>query len=486
MLNIGAKWQVGIIQAHLPNREPEIPPHPERLVEALLSSACLRDDGGLAHRRALRTLEGCAPAVCVTPSIGKAGVTLARFAPYIENPGKDPFVAACAFETHPRIVAGDLHVVYSYDLPVEGEEAALIREMMAGVFYLGESESAVTLKFVESIPDDFVRYVPCKGEYAGIPMRVPRKGRLDLLESSYETRMARVVDAMEKNKPELAYRQWSEFREINDLVDVIAYRRAADIVDSPLRMHEALFADGGEPANIDPSNFDEMLADCRSAWLDSLRVQAPELTGHETNGAPTTRPHVGFVPLFDCSRPYATGAMQGFAIVIPSIMPAALAEEAAAALARTVNVRRSNSAIRVPLVDPATYRAERGRRGQPKLRVAERMRGDGRTWVTITPVVPWRYSKPKRLLKDPDTMLPIIQEIFERAGLPQPIDVRWGPSSPLVGTQHVAALVNKPTCEGKPLPRPMHLVFTFDRPVRGPIVLGRRAWKGYGACLPIK
>jgi len=486
MLHIGAKWQVGIIQAHLPDKKPEIPPHPERVMEALLAAAWAMG-GSERHRRALRFLEDRPPVISHTPSIAREGstVTLRRYGAYIQDDNKNYFKNGCLFESHPVVVGGDLHAVYSYDISEDGDEAAAIRELLAEVYYLGETESAVTLKYIRAIPDGFITLVPSKIKGVGIAIRVPAKGRVDLLEGSYKRRVERAFHAMERGRADIAYRQWSEFREFNDLITLVSYVRKSDVVESNWHLRCAFFADGCDP-NVGSADFDALLADCRSAWMDSLRVQVPELTGHEPDGAPTVKPHVALVPLLDIGRPYATGAMTGFGVLIPKVLPADLRREAESALARTINVRRSDCAVRLPIVDAETYRAARGRRPPTKTRMPQRMVRKSVSWATVTPVVPWRYGKSARDRKDPQAALPAIHEIFERAGLPQPIKVHWGPSSLFAGAAHAAvATKTLRTPDGKPLPRAMHLSFEFESPVCGPIVLGRRSWKGYGLCLPI-
>jgi CRISPR-associated protein Csb2 len=478
MINIAAKWQVGILQAHLPNQKPEVPPHVERLVEALLAGASMREDGGTPHRRALRALEGQRPIISMTPAFGE-GTALLRYGRYVEDTNANLFTAGCAFQSFPVIVGDDIQVVYSYNMPMDLDTRRLLQETLCEVFYLGESESAVTLKLVDEIPQHFERYEPAR--YGGDKrIRVPKKGRLDLLEATYVRRVGLSLAAL--NDPKLAHRQMAEFREFNDLVDEVEYRKVTNAYDAGWDLRVSLVRDA--LPNVDGTNFDQFIADYRSSWMDSLRTEAPELTGHERDGTPTTKPHVGFAPILDVGRPYATGAIQGVGILIPKGIPCELVTEINAAIERTVNVRSSSGARRIPLIDSNTYEDSIGKRG-PKLRVPHAMFATSTSWATITPAIPFRFTKTEKERKDPDAALPALYEIFERAGLPRPAWIRWGPMNFLSGVKHVGAIAERPIdYAGKPLPLARHLEFGFSVPVKGPIILGRRAWKGYGICFP--
>jgi CRISPR-associated protein Csb2 len=502
VIHIAATWRVGLVQAHTPSREPEWPPHPERLIETLLAGAWARDEN-LAHRRALRTLEGQAPKISLTRQASD-GVQMHRYGRYVQSSGQYAKVdgggpkfleAECAFLTVPIFVGDGPHAVYSYDLPEDPERDALLAEVLSEVWYVGESASSVTLRLVEKPPEGMRLFVPDRrGER---PLRIPLPGRLDTLEAAYARRIAGVTAATRTSggigtatkargeaeasaqrdlaNGKAAWIAMREFREAEDAVAYAHYREAGEAVVGRWHLEAAIFL--SPPVDIDGRNFEKVIADYRIAWLDSLRRTDPELTGHEIDGTPAARQHVGFIPLLDVGRPYAEGSLQGIGVLIPRDLEDAVKREAFAAVERTASIRGREQ--RMILLDEDSY-VENAGKAAPRLRIARQMRRASREWATFTPAIPFRYTKSQALRRDPDALRPAVLEMFARAGLPEPRYVRWAPASIVSGAPHTATILRDPH-----LPPARHLIFGFDEEVQGPIVLGRRAWKGYGACLPL-
>src|SRR5205823_3406568 len=99
-------------------------------------------------------------------------------------------------------------------------------------------------------------------------------------------------------------------------------------------------------------------------------------------------------------------------------------------------------------------------------------------WATVTPVVLDHY--PRRRLRPED----VVAEACVRAGLPCPAEVAVGHSPALPGVPHSRSFPALPARPSRP-PRPLtHAVLSFDRPVRGPVLIGAGRYLGYGLCRP--
>ena len=502
MIHIGATWRTGIVQAHTADDEPEWPVHPERLAEALLSCAHAREDGA-PLRAALRALEGTAPTVRLTRyADARGGFVMDRYARNVRTDANKLLVAEVFFRHNPIVVYGDgPHAVYSYDLPEDSERDVRLAELLSEVWYLGKSLSSVTLRLLPEAPANMRVLVPDEkvGKYR---MRVPEVGRLALLESSYADRTAGVAAATQtsgtlitkkvKNEPEaadnrdtknaeIAYLQMREFRDAETLVKQQRYRESREVAASPFVLDVSMLET--PDVSFTGQNFGVAITAYRTAWLNQNRSQDPRLTGHEASKAPTLEEHVGFVPILDVDRPYSSGKLLGFGVLIPRSLPEALAQEAreATSTVKTIQTVGGRISIFHETEIELQQRKEQGS-SRDRLRLAKRMRETSKTWATVTPAMTWRHIKPQHLRRDPNTMLPAIEEMFERAGLPIPIRIDFRPVSAIPGAPHAAQVERDAKMIGLPVLR--HFSFTFAEDVSGPIVLGRRAWKGYGICLP--
>jgi CRISPR-associated protein Csb2 len=102
------------------------------------------------------------------------------------------------------------------------------------------------------------------------------------------------------------------------------------------------------------------------------------------------------------------------------------------------------------------------------------------TWASVTPVVLHHYPKKR----DGDTER-ILREAFVSALFPAPVSVRAQSVSCVAGGGHAAAIPLF-TEGGKDLCRhQVHVVATFAQPVRGPMLVGRGRFRGYGLFRPI-
>jgi CRISPR-associated protein Csb2 len=96
-----------------------------------------------------------------------------------------------------------------------------------------------------------------------------------------------------------------------------------------------------------------------------------------------------------------------------------------------------------------------------------------RTWVSVTPLVLDRHPKRDQQIED------LVADSVEMAGHPRPLEVVLGQGSPLRGVP--VAREFRPRSGG----RWTHAALTFERPVAGPMLLGRDRHFGMGLMRPL-
>src|SRR5262249_8884866 len=106
--------------------------------------------------------------------------------------------------------------------------------------------------------------------------------------------------------------------------------------------------------------------------------------------------------------------------------------------------------------------------------------GPAACWTSATPVLLDRFPKKNRAPVE-DT----IARSCQHAGLPRPARVAVSRYSPLHGVEPSGRFLKvRPAAD---LPPPStHVTLTFDRPVRGPVLIGAGRYFGLGLMRPFK
>ncbi|MBP5232779.1 MAG: type I-U CRISPR-associated protein Cas5/Cas6, partial [Planctomycetes bacterium] len=262
---------------------PEWPPHPDRAFQALVA-AWGENGRGPAERTALEWLERQGPpALAVPPAMTVQSV--GAYVPANDDPkGKDlpqllPGNRHRSKRTFPATtVAAPVTLTWKEAAP-PAEALAALRELCARVTHVGSSRSLVRMWVVDddAIPEP--TWLPdARGE---LSLRVPAPGRLATLEGAY-------ADGGEKwQRPPCA--PWRRYRE-------------AGAAKLP---HSAFAADWTVLKIVGRSEFGLAQSPAVTAALrDTLIKGADDLpgamrlvSGHESDGAPLTVPHLAAVPL---------------------------------------------------------------------------------------------------------------------------------------------------------------------------------------------
>ena len=215
----------------------------------------------------------------------------------------------------------------------------------------------------------------------------------------------------------------------------------------------------------------------------------PILRGRGSNAHVAILP-LNFVALHDGQGPaarHADGHTLGVAVVLPhelrtrdvSIQRLAV-ERGLMALCLGIDGQQPIP-IEVPRVGNVVVRPLPGGPNTPVTLTESTYRRPSRTWTTVTPIVHSRYL-PRR------TEGAIYEQVANECrdvGLPEPsrVEVRRQPRHR--GAPAHIANRSLPAGWDGPLKGPQsHLDLWFDRPIAGPIVLGRARHFGLGLCLP--
>jgi CRISPR-associated protein Csb2 len=226
----------------------------------------------------------------------------------------------------------------------------------------------------------------------------------------------------------------------------------------------------------------------RNGVMKATGAPIPEwLSGHDPAGAPSLNPHLAFFPLPYVGFEFADGHVLGIGIAVPrNIQPAEGAtrdEELRRFLGPLLFDTDTGQERQILLWEKQAWRwlLERETRERPPLTLQRlSWTKPSRTWASVTPVV--LHHHPKK--RDGDVER-IVKEAFVSAHFPEPESVSVRSVSAVEGAGHAMAL--PPFTEGGAnLCRyQTHVVARFGRPVRGPMLVGRGRFRGYGLFRPI-
>lgn len=326
----------------------------------------------------------------------------------------------------PQMVGISAPVFFGWDADVN---SAWLKPVLDAVTYLGRAESTVRLSLAEDMPEMPYHLMPDgQGEEL---LRVPDKGWLATLQAHHGGR-ARVV---------APYVGYSNPRE--------------RVAPSPWGELFALRPDGGELRDA------VMLGDAlrRAAMSHAPEQMSPVLHGHDPvrHAAWLTLPNVG--------HDHADGRVLGIGMLLPEGVSEAARTEAVWALSQVGHIEAGR---RLAVRRPASYEQ------LPSGISLGTWAKASDTWSSVTPIVLERHPRRGQSVET------VIADTCERWCYPRPVAVEVGQRSPLRGVPMAKAF--RPRRRG----RWTHAVLHWDRPVRGPVLLGRDQHFGLGLCRPLR
>jgi CRISPR-associated protein Csb2 len=473
MLALGIHFLMDRVMATHPadRARPEWPPHPDRAFMALVA-AHVETGAADDEAAALRWLEALPPP-SLSASAARPRAAVTAFVPVNDNSspivknkaltpmGSMPIGRSRQARAFPATIPDD-PVVYLVWL--EAEVPAAYRKALDGlcakVTYLGHSASPVRVWLEES--PAAITLAPKVGR-AGVQLRVPGPGRLNDLRDRYQAGR-RPAPALWQGydaplAPQLAVPADARSYFDDNLVVLRQVGGRRFPMESSLLLAQAL----------------------RNTLMSRLgRSPSPEwLSGHESSGAVSGRPHLAIFPLAFTGHEHADGHLLGLGLALPRD------------LSDTDGIALMSLLEEEPGL-PAELRLLLGRVGecdlirddQPESELPRALQtsafvGPSQRWATVTPAVLDRFPR-----KGSD-MESILAMACERIGLPRPSDVILSACALHEGAPHARSFPSLPARAGRPQRWHTHAVLLFSRPVFGPMLIGAGRYHGYGLSWPL-
>lgn len=502
----------------------EWPPSPVRVIGALLAAAHeVPSDDVEADRRVIaRLCESEEPPVLVAPPLAdevpsniSAGVHelrgTTRWVPRnpelselrSEKEGIWPtkLRVKMAAANKSGVAVGDEPVVFVWEgVDLDADEYDRLNRLVSEVAWLGTSRTPTLMRVVSESDAGDVRVderarvwnpVPWSDPFSGIPVRVPTPELIAQFDRSHAARRS-TKDRVEKvgllaPTNGGAWVNYTSQAEIGQAAGFDAgIWSSTPIVVAVDREHSGL------PSL---SNAYQLTRSLRRAILATFEARglagdAPSiLVGRGSD------PHVAITPMAHVGYGHSDGAIYGFAIWIPQGTDRTepdQRERVAGALRQFTNAGDERRSIAIEgngqlwlggdETDGESPIAARGSRLQRAALSLDRYTRASEYWLSVTPVVHSRFrtSTGRRGVERQ------VEADLSDAGLPEYAEFHcrdrcyaWGGSNAISREaipEEWAASVNGPRG---------HLALRFDRPVRGPILLGRARHYGVGLCVPV-
>ena len=496
MLSLEVEFLTGVSVAASPNRreQPEWPPHPDRLFQALVAAWGREERPDDEERAALEWLEEL-PTEGLIVSAPKAH---RRDIVTVYVPPNNSRTTGAVGDKAPKNLTAAIRVVpdarknrqpRAFPAMIPAADRPLVRyiwrnadgieihrnalaRLVAEVTYLGHSHSLVRVAIV----DDGVNSTKQDDEWIGeraVSVRLPHKSRLRYLTQQHER--SKTEPRIVRPNPSLATKRFE-----------------------PLKPAVAAFT-LFDPDNVtvlgDDGGFvPEVLAFPLVAkrLRDALLKLAPEgtpipalLSGHDADRRPTAEPHIATIPLADVGWTHSLGRLMGLALVWPRHVPDA---------DRKAALRLIAAFLRGGIDDVGLLHF--GRSGSWRLSLApdteraslrfERYAQVATRWGTVLPAVLDRHPKNK----PGEDVATIVATACVNAGLPveavEGLDIEIHKYSPIRAAPSAREVERSLPADSPYRDRPLrHLVLSFARPIRGPLIIGAGRFRGLGLCLPL-
>lgn len=501
MIALGVRYLTRYASAtDLARRRPEWPPHWGR---AFMALAAGHFEGGEAagEREALEWLES-APLPSLYASEADDRSAVEAYVPVNDQHGgvlQRPRQARAFPRTRPH----EECVYFIWDCEPEAEIRAGLESVCRKVTRIGHSSSAVQMWVARPGEEPAPNWIPGDG-LQETRMRVASTGTLRMLEDNFNGKAIVEYDALAMALEGAKGQQKTAIkRELKEkfaagppearrpvLVNWQGYgrkRKAKDVaglVEGPFDDDFVVLA-RYEGMALGLESTLQLTGALRDAVMKAAGSPPEWLSGHDTAGSPSLENHAAFFPLPFVGAEHADGHVLGLGMALPRGLRHSpelrrflgpLFFDGETGEERPVRLWRRNAKGDVAW----QWELWRETRERPPASLRREIwTGPSRVWASVTPVVLHHY--PKR--RDGDVER-IVREAFHSALLPEPEWVEVGPVSRFTGAGHVMAM--PPFTEGgASLCRyQTHVRVRFTEAVRGPMLVGRGRFRGYGLFRP--
>lgn len=477
MIALGIRYLCGwaAATAHPSDNDPEWPPHPARVYMALAAAHFeTRDDLSAeereAERAALEWLESQPPPMLRAGGHEKREI-VTTYVPV--NDVRDslqvlPDRRPRQPRTFPRaILEEEIAWLMWPNAEGDGRTYAALDALCSKVTRIGHSSSLVQV-WVENQPDELQPTLIQQEAAATMRLRVPAPGLLGELETLYPTLRPSISVWAGYGTPAAADLPGTNFDP-----RLLAFRLVPD---------ESPYGRLALPATATVVDY------FRRAVISATHEPVPEyVSGHQSDGSPSSRAHAAFIPLAFVGDHHADGHLLGLGVALPRELPEEERRRCMRAIATLVSRPGDREPGKLVMGRLGRWRLEHtGPETRPATLRPETWTGPAAEWASVTPVVFDRFAQ------DDDEKCRIVADSCEHVGLPRPAEVRLSHVSPLRGAPPSPAFGPLPGSKSRPTRPFTHVLLLFRRPngaslqVRGPVLIGAGRYRGYGVCRPFE
>ncbi|MGO9056437.1 MAG: type I-U CRISPR-associated protein Csb2 [Candidatus Binataceae bacterium] len=478
MLVLEIELLTGVYRASLPDdSRAEWPPHPQRVFSALVQA--WSDGGGDPDERAALEWLEALPAPCIDAD--RRRDCRERSAPVVYVPpndsrGNDVAVLPDRRSRQARnfrvaVPANSTVNLIWEKAPDQARYQTALDGLARRVASLGHSASLVRFAFHET--QSYSREVWRADDDGNVAVRVLHEGRLRHLEdwllqderpqTGVTLRYLEPLPAQTPEAPKSIFggaQSWFVFEDAGGRrPDLLAFAHVAKCVRLSLIKH-------------------------------APQPVAEIISGHTSEGAATSNPHLAIVPLANVGWQHATGDLLGFAVIVPRQMKSEDRLSVLRALATFARIHQGDQAnAELRLSGNLLWRIERAASPSRSSLRPERWCAAAMSWASATPVLLDRFPEPGDSVEEGR----LIAAACHNIGLPEPAEieihkysaVRAAPSAYPPGGNRLGPSWSFPQ-GAKYANRPRrHVVLRFAQPVEGPVILGAGRFHGLGLCLPL-
>jgi len=472
MTALGIRYLMGCaVSSDMTRQRCEFPPHPGRVFMAM-AAAHFQTGEDVRERRALEWLESqsLAPSIS-TSEFWERRASSGRLPVETYVPVNDKHGGVAGRSRQPRsfptvrINDERVFLIWKSDAPADIRDA--LDGLCSKVTRIGHSSSVVQMWLLDRDAERELRPSLTPDEFLSeMRMRIAEAGTLAYLEKSLA----------QGERPRLA--RWRGYTRAKQ-------NQVVPAIEGPFDSRLIILEKLAEGRVLGLESTLQLTGALRNAAMRALpEGPSPEwLSGHQADGSPSLKPHVAFFPLPFVDARYADGHVLGMAMAIPRAVPPDEARRALGALLfhpesgeeHTIHLWRKDG-----FWDWNLRRETRDR--PPTALRAETWTEASDVWASVTPVVLHHYPKKRR---DSDVER-ILSDAFISAGFPEPKTLCVSAASIFEGAPHARSMPEF-TDGGEKLCRyQVHASVEFGEPVRGPVLVGRGRFRGYGLFRPVR